>query len=62
MVMTALDGSAGLEIHSERSAKHRELDVVDGATEMELASVGIIASLELFQATGRRQYADKALD
>ena len=33
-----------------------------GATEMELASVGIIASLELFQATGRRQYADKALE
>jgi hypothetical protein len=30
------------------------------ATEMELASVGILASLELFRATGKRRYADKA--
>jgi hypothetical protein len=30
------------------------------ATEMELASVGILASLELFEATGRQTYADKA--
>jgi len=30
------------------------------ATEMELASVGILASMELFQATGHRKYADKA--
>jgi len=32
------------------------------ATEMELASVGILASLELYRATGGRQYAEKAWD
>lgn len=30
------------------------------ASEMELASIGILASLELFQATGHQKYAEKA--
>ena len=30
------------------------------ATEMELASVGILASLELYRATGRQEYSEKA--
>lgn len=30
------------------------------ASDMELASIGILASLELFRATGRQQYAEKA--
>lgn len=32
------------------------------ATPVELAGIGITASLELFQATGKKQYADKAVD
>jgi hypothetical protein len=32
------------------------------ATAMELAGIGVTASLELFRATGRQQYADKAID
>ncbi len=32
------------------------------ATEMELASVGILASLELYRATKRQEYAEKALE
>lgn len=32
------------------------------ASELELAGVGILASLELFQDTGKRQYADKAVE
>ena len=33
-----------------------------GATLIELAGIGILASLELYQATGRQQYADKAFE
>lgn len=32
------------------------------ASPMELAGIGILASLELFDATGRKQYADKAIE
>jgi hypothetical protein len=32
------------------------------ATSLELAGIGILASLELFQATGERRYADKAVE
>jgi hypothetical protein len=32
------------------------------ATQMELASIGILASLELYQATSKQQYADKAFE
>lgn len=32
------------------------------ATRMELAGIGITASLELYRATGRQQYADKAVE
>lgn len=32
------------------------------ATEMELASIGITASMELYRATGERKYADKAIE
>jgi len=32
------------------------------ATRMELAGIGITASVELFRATGKRQYADKAVE
>jgi len=32
------------------------------ATPIELAGIGILASLELYEATGRKQYADKAID
>jgi hypothetical protein len=32
------------------------------ATRMELAGVGVLASVELFQATGKREYADHAVD
>ena len=33
-----------------------------GATRMELAGIGITASVELFRATGNRKYADKAVE
>src|SRR5688572_6809530 len=36
--------------------------VAFAATPMELAGIGILASLELYQATGRKQYADKAIE
>lgn len=32
------------------------------ATPMELASIGILASMELYEATGEQQYADKAVE
>jgi hypothetical protein len=32
------------------------------ATRMELAGIGVTASLELFRATGKQQYADKAIE
>lgn len=32
------------------------------ATPMELAGIGILASLELYEATGKQQYADKAVE
>lgn len=32
------------------------------ATRLELAGIGILASLELYQATGKQQYADKAIE
>lgn len=33
-----------------------------GATRMELASIGVTASVELYRATGKRMYADKAFE
>ncbi|GEM_PF-29001 len=32
------------------------------ATELELAGIGVLASMELFEATGEKKYADKAIE
>jgi len=69
------ESEPGLAARSLRTAEEDWSYAIDGvedattrhtpafaATRLELAGVGVTASIELFRATGKRQYADKAVE